>query len=333
MTKKTLETFYNDNIKNDFLNQFKNEGTKHVYRRIFDKSKHLEEENGKDLLDFDEVLLELLFENYICPKTKQSARTYGNVIASYIQWGLDNGYRKNIHKSNNIISILHERQDYFTSFVKDQHSLYLSKDEIEAILFRLVNAQDSFIIQALFDGIQGKKVSELTLLTEEQLEEAVRNNNIITLIDSDGNMRKIKLDDMTINLGRIASREPEYYKKNGQVDFLDASKETIRLAKSKYVLKPTATSKERQGKPVSHYTVYNRLEMIKSLEEFEEYKESLNTKNIVRSGMLYEAKKFLDEGKELDRYAIEKICVKFGMSYKWSLRDFLNEETVNEVYA
>lgn len=329
MNNETLNIFYNNDVKNRFLNQFTNEKTKEVYKRVFDKSRYLEIENGKDLFDFDEYDLNLLLESYISPKTKQSARTYGNIISSYIDWAIDKGYSK-----NKVFNRIHDRQEYFNSFANKQNSLYLSKDEIDAIIFRLVNAQDSFIIQALFDGIQGRKVSELTLLTREQVDNAFKNNNIITLIDGDGNKREVKLDNKTLELAVMASNEVEYYKKNGEVDYLDPSKETIRLKESKYILKPTSTSvKHDEDKPISHYTVYNRLEMIKSLDEFKEYKDALSTKNIVRSGMLYEAKKMLDSGQELDRYAIEKICVKFGMSYKWSLRDFLNEDTVYDVYG
>ncbi len=316
--------FYKEHLKNEFLNQFDNEKTREVYKRVFKKSKEIEEEYDKDVFNFDETLIRDLLKVYK-PSTDQSARTYFNILSSYIQWGIDNGYSELLENP------LKDSQSYFYTFVEKKR-LYLPKSDIDLIISRLVNAQDSFIIQALFEGIQGKEVSELTLLTKEQIEDSEITGKL-KLIDKCGNKRVIYPDAKTINLALLALKEEEYYKKNGLFDYIDNLKDVINLPESKYVLKPTATNNTLEDKPVSHYTVYNRLEMIKSLDEFEEFKDALSTKNIVRSGMIYEAKKMMDKGIKIDRKAIESICSKFGISYKWSLKDFLNEETINEVYS
>jgi hypothetical protein len=321
------KVFFDNEIKTEFLEQFENNDTKEVYKRIFKKSMPIETKYNENLYNFDNDMIEYFIKQYIKPKTKQSARTYCNVISSYIQWGMDKAYSKLD------INPLKRNQEYFANFVENQNSLYLSKGEIEAIIFTLVNAQDSFIIQALFDGIQGSQVSELTSLTRNQVDFALENDNELILIDSKGNQRPFKADKRTLDLALLAHTEVEYYKRNGQVDYSDNIKDVVSLPSSSYILKPTATNKDGIDKAVSHYTVYNRLEMIKSLEEFEEYQDILTTKNIVRSGMLYEAKKILDNNGTLDRTNIEAICKKYGMKYKWSLKDFLNEETVREVYA
>lgn len=315
---------YNNSKKDLFLKQFK-EDTQEVYKRIFKKSEELEKEYNKDLYNFDEKQFEEFIKDHIKPKTKQSARTYCTVLGSYIQWAIENKYSK--HNTNP----LRRRSDYFYKFVNNQNNLYLSKGEIDTIIFNLVNPQDSFIIQSLFDGVQGTQLSELTGLTINDVDE---DNNRLTLRDKKGNKRVLDVDKKTIKLALLANDNTnlEYYKKNGGFDYSDNIKDTVMLPKSKYVLKPTATNKEGGMNPISHYTIHNRLEMIKSLEEFEEYKESLTTKNIVRSGMIYEAKKILDRNEELDKNNIEKICEKFGIKYKWSLKDFLNEETVRDVY-
>lgn len=328
--KSVFSVIYDEVKKAHFLNQFENLSTREVYMRIFKQSSKLENEIGKDLFNFNQDELERFIKEYIKPKTKQSARTYINVISSYIQWGIDNKYSK---LSTNP---LRRNQDYFYNFVEDQNNLYMSKEEVEAITFGLVNAQDKFIIQALFDGIQGTQVSELTTLTVDQIEDALNNDNNLFLVDKKGNKRIVNVDETTLNLALLANSESRYFKKNGNVDYLDNLKDDVILPKSKYILKPTATNKDAKVvsvNPVSHYTVYNRLEMIKGLEGFEEYRDALQTKNIVRSGMIYEAKKMIERGEELNKQNIEKICDKFGIKYKWSLRDFLNEETIREVYS
>lgn len=317
---------YNSNKKEEFLNQFK-EKTREVYTRLFKISIILEEKLNKDLYDFNSEELED-FIKLLKPKTKQSARTYCNVLSSYIQWGLDNKFTK-VNDNNPI----RRRQEYFYNFVVGkQETMYLTKGDIDAIVDSLVNPQDQFIILGLFNGIQGKELSELTNMKRGDIDEV---NNIITVTDNkNGNKREVAVDDFTKTIALLANSDREYYKRNGEVDYSNQFKDVVLLPESSYVLKSTNTnSNNKNGEnPISHFTIHNRLEMIKSLDGFEEYAPALTTKNIVRSGMLWEAKKILDEEKEFGRPQIEKVCEKFNMKYKWSLKDFLNADTINSIY-
>lgn len=315
---------YAKSHKEKFLNNFENEHTKKVYESVFRKTETLEKIVGFDFMDFNLEMFDKFVKEYMKPKTRQSARTYGHILSSYIQWSIDNNYSKNE------VNPIQDGSNYFESFVKEQDSLYMSKNELDAIVFSLINAQDAFIIKALFEGIQGKKLHELINLKKEDILK-VEETGFLNLMNSDNSERKIKIEEDTLKLAKIAMSENEYYKKNGEVDYSDNVKDRLDLVDSEYVLRPSVTNNGK--KMLTHYSVYNRLEMVKELEEFHEYKDSLTTKNIVRSGMIYEAKKYLDKGYSLDLEVIEKICEKFNMKYKWSLRDFLNENTVNEVYG
>lgn len=315
---------YKQDYKNQFLSQFKNEYTRRVYEAVFKKSEPLEAKYDTDIMNFDKDMFELFIKDYLSPKTKQSARTYCHILSSYVQWAIDNNLST---MSSNHMS---EGSSYFETFVTNQNSLYLSKGEIDAIIFNLVNAQDSFILKALFEGIQGKQLSELINLTIDDIKEAYKNENTLKLVDGLVD-RYIKVDNETLKLAELAFKEKEYYKKNGELDYSDNVKDRFDLVASKYILRPSVTNSEKSQ--ITHYSIYNRLEMIKSLEDFEEYRESLTTKNIVRSGMLYEAMKIVSEGGVLDRKSIENICSKYGIKYKWSLRDFLNIDTISEVYG
>lgn len=313
---------YNEHNKKAFLSQFENENTQKVYEAVFKKSEKIEKKLNMDIMNFDKELLEkFIFENMMS-KTKQSSRTYCNILSSYIQWSIDNKLSSNIENPINI------NQEYFEKFVENKKPLYISKDEIDAIIFNIVNAQDAFIIKALFEGIQGKQLAELVNLEYKDIVKAEENENVLKLF----NDRIVKVETDTIRLAKQAYREESYLKKNGEMDYSENIKDTIKLAESFFVLKPTATRASNNGGKITHYSIYNRLEMIKSLEEFEEYSDALTTKNIVRSGMLYEAKKILERDGELNLSSINEICDKFGMKYKWSLRDFLNEDKINEVY-
>jgi integrase len=316
--------FFNSEIKNKFLGKFENADTQDVYSRIFKKSSEIEFEKDKDLYDFEDSELESFIENQLKPKTKESARTYCNVLSSYIQWAIENKY------SSQLVNPIRRRQEYFYNFVQE-NKLYINVHEKDDILRMLLNRQDGFIIQGLWEGIQGNQVCELVNLKVTDINPEEKT---IILRDNKGNITRVLTDveDKTIDMALLANKEEEYYKRNGEVDFSSNVKEVARLPKSEYVLKGTKTNPKGGGKKISHYTVYNRLDMIKSLEEFEEYADALTTKNIVRSGMIYMAMKLLKRDGKLERKQIEEICERFGMKYKWSLKDFLNEQTVKELY-
>lgn len=314
---------YKQNIKEKFLLQFDNLDTRKVYETVFKKSEQIENKYNTDIMNFDINMLDKFIADYIKPKTKQSARTYCNILSSYIQWSIKNNLSK--IKENP----LENGQSYFEKFVKNQNSLYITKDEIDAIIFSLINAQDSFIIKALFEGIQGKQLSELVNLTIQDIIKAENENGIVFLYDGN-KVRYIKIDKETITLAKIAHKESKYYKKNGEVDLSHNVKETLDLTDSNYILKPTNTN--NNSNQITYFSIYNRLEMIKNLDGFEEYKDILTSKNIVRSGMLYEAYKMYQDGVKIDKKAIEIICEKYGLKYKWSLKDFLNNSTIEEVY-
>lgn len=318
---------YNLKNKEAFLSSF-SENTSEVYKRIFVLSNNKEEELNKDIFNFNEKELEDFIKEDVKPRTKQSARTYIHIISSYIQWAIDN------KMSNLTTNPLRRRAEYFYSFVSGQNNLYLSKSEIDAIIYLLINKQDSFIIQGLFAGIQGNQVSELTSLTIQQVKDAFKKGNLLTLVNNKGENREIEVEESVLDLAVLANFQEEYYKKNGEIDYSKTLKDVVSLPKSNYILKPTRTNNGYAGdKAISHYTVYNRLETIKDLDAFRDYDyDALTTKNISRSGMIYEAKKMLDAGRSLDKTAITEICTKFGIKYKWSLTDFLNEETVRQVY-
>ncbi|MCR8994588.1 hypothetical protein [Brevibacillus laterosporus] len=319
----TIEVFFNSSVKELFLNRFDNDDTKDVYSRIFKKSAEMEQKRNKDLYNFGEEDLAIFIENQLKPKTKESARTYCNVLSSYIQWSIDNNF------SEHISNPIRRRQDYFYSFVQE-NKLYINVYEKDDILRELVNRQDGFIVQALWEGIQGTQVCELTGLKITDIDAV---NNKISLRDGKGNItRVIDVEDKTIDMAILANKEEEYAKLNGNFDYHEKVKDFVALPKSDYILKSAKTNKDKEGKKVSHYTIYTRLEMMQKLDAFKEYSNALTSKNITRSGMIHMAYKLYKRDGEIGRKQIDEICEHYGIKYKWSLRDFLNADTVAELY-
>ncbi|WP_261378528.1 hypothetical protein [Paenibacillus agilis] len=317
---------FNIEKKSIYLEQFENQDTKEVYTRLFRKSFETEESMQKDLYNFDDSEFENFFLNTLKPKTKESARTYCNVLSAYVQWAIDNKY------SNHLINPIKRRQAYFYEFVQNDNKMYISLEEKDAIISTLINKQDSFIVEALWNGIEGSQVHEITNMRIDDLN---LTENTITIRNNEGaKKRVVKVDKESnlIELAILANREQVYYKMNGTVDYSDNLKEYVELSSSKYILKGAKLNQENGGEKVSRYTVYNRLEKIRMLEDNEEYTKALTSKYIMRSGMIYMALRLYERDGELGRNQIEKICAKYNMKYKWSLRDFLNVDILSELY-
>lgn len=325
-------TVYNEDIKKLYLNQLKaTEETKDVYMRIFKKSFEREQELGKDLHSFTEEEFEAYFKEILKPKTKESARSVCNVLANYVQWAMDNKHSKELFNP------LKHKQEYFYEFVEERKT-YINFKEKQAILSLLENKQDAVIIEALWHGIQGTRVSEIVNLKMSDInrkEKTIKLRN-----DKNEVVREIKADNTLIEMCILANSEPTYYKSNGTMNELDHLNE-VELIDSEYIIKKSKTVKKSSASAqnndesvshVTHYVIYNRIDMIKNLEEFEVYSDALTSKNIVRSGMIYNALKLYDRDGELERKQIEEICAMYNMKYKWALRDFLNLDMLNELY-
>jgi integrase len=311
---------FNQEFKKSFLDTFENVKTKETYSRIFKNSMTLETKLNKDLYNFSKAEINTFLKEYLVAKTKQSIRTYVSVISRYVYFANVQGV------TDNTGEYVSKNQKYFFKYLNKETQIYLSKSEIDSIILSLVNAQDAFIISALFDGIEGTKVEELTRLKIQDIDVLSR----VAKVKSKKGEREVSISKRTVDLALMANGEVEYYKKNGESEH---ERDTIELVEnSPYILKPSNSRPSNEGY-VSHYTVYNRLEMIKSLEEFEELKDALTTKNIMRSGMIYEASKIVQENGTLSLDDVKDICKKYNVRYVWSVNDFLNKDVVESIYG
>lgn len=333
------DKMFNQEIKLKYLDRFENEDTREVYGRLFRKSYEREVKLNKDIYNFNDNDIQSFLKEVVKPKTKESARTYCNVLSNYIDWAIGSS---EINDAENLTNPMKRRQDYYYEFVADNR-VYFSLEEKQALTTSLKNKQDSVIIDALWEGIQGTKLSELVNL---RIADVQWKNKKIILRDNEGNAtREIKydhdscpwFDEVTVfENALLANKEYEYLKMNGTVDYIDNVRDSVLLpVKSAYVLKSAPTNSkdnENGGQKVSYYTVHNRLEMIRGLDEYSDFKDMLTTKNIVRSGMIYTALQLYKRDKELGRNQLEEICRRYNMNYKWSLKDFLNMDTLVQLY-
>lgn len=311
-----------------FLDKYENKDTQDVYSRLFKLSYNMEQKLGKDLFDFNQEQFEYYIEKLLKPSSNDSVRLYCSILIKYVQWAIDKGFREDIYNP------LKRSADYFYDFVQEKKK-FISYEEKEAILSALVNKQDGFILEGLWHGIQGSQVCELVNL---QMKDINAEESEIHLRGKDGEITRTLIvdeeDRSVIEMAYLANAEKEYFKANGTVDYSAQVSESVELFESDYVLKSANTQRKGRsgGDKITHYTVYNRIDMIRSLPEMDEYADALLTKNIVRSGMIHMALKLYARDQELERRQIEEICKKYNLKYKWALRDYLNLENLKSLY-
>jgi len=315
---------YNESAKTRYLERYRNKDTKEVYGRIFKKSALLEYKHQKDLCNFTEEQLKQFVIDILQPKTKESSRSIYSTISSYIDWAIQEGISS--HEENP----WHKRStDYIYSLVIPVKN-YMSFQEKQYVLKTLVNAQDKFIVEALWNGIQGDKLIELITLKMEQVNPTL---NKVVITDDQNRVKRevIAFDEQLCDLALMANEQRLYVKKNGQCSENTIS-EHADLVNSDYIIKHSNTKHRGNRAYTTHYTVYNRIEMFRSLNELQQFSNVLVTKNIVRSGMIYWAKQIYLRDRLLGRSQIEEVCARFNARFKWSMKDFLNIEMIMSLY-
>lgn len=320
----------NKNFSEDKIQEMA-ERTVEAYGRVFKTSEVIEDKYNTDLCDFTLEQIEELMV-YRKPSTKASARTVGRMITKYINWSIDNEYSSLKYNPLNVSS------DYFYSFVPEEKTQYLTVDQVEEVVDYLINDQDSVIVSLLFNGVQGKQASEIRNLTKGDVD--FKGKRLRVKDDKTEEYRIIDFkDDRLDTLSQIkrAYKDTEYIKKNNEMEYNPHVKDTIEMPshqETPYIVKTGKTQKKHYGERATQYTVYNRIDMIRTLEGLHELSDKLTTKNIVRSGMIYEAKRLLEtEGGELDNDKLKRVCEKFNVKNHWAVRDYVNMEVIESLYG
>jgi hypothetical protein len=317
--KYGFEPFYKNKIKLTFLHRYPN-NTQIPYARIFEKSKRYEEKYKKDLSEFTLSEIENVL-NELKPLTESASHVNGRIITAYIDWCCSNELTsvKNNELKNKSV-------DYFKGFVDTELQLYFSDEVINKLSKDCNNPQDAVLLKMLFEGVQGISLSEIRNIKKIHVKEAIENNNTITVYDDDNGKRKIKLEPSTIKLLKRAMEQNEYQKRNGKLD--DESIGLItNLVDNDYVIRTSITKTDFGNRPVDKMVIYRR---IKTISEVLGYPH-LTTKNIVRSGIIYEASKKMKNG-ELEKEDYLEICAKYNIENWYPVKKYCNPQIINKIY-
>lgn len=320
---------YNRKLKEEFISKYP-EKTHNIYRRIFYYSATVEEMHDIDLYEFNLKQVGEILKS-MNPSSLASVKSAVSIIKAYIDWAIH-------RRSNNINPLDVVDVEWEKQFVDRTKKLFFSKDEIDEIISKCLNAQDSVIIALLFEGAGGKEVSELRNLKYSDVN---FDEKSVTLTNENGEQRSISVSDQTLRLLKEAATQTDYYKKNGNIAPTSRNtNHTSELIETGYLIKP-ANTKNVHVEQVNTHVIYGRLttisdEKLLNIPNF-------TVKNIQRSGMIYMAKLIFDrDGKFEDREQYFEICEKFGVNkimnngyevYNWfSMKEFINKETIDQLY-
>lgn len=311
---------YNEEVKEQFLSQSQySDGTRIVYRRIFERSRVNEEILGKDLYDFTRQEIEEVLHD-LNPLTPPISQSNGRIISSYIIWWID---KNKLNKINPLEAV---GAEWFDRFVDKTKKLYFSYKEIKRISDLCENAQDAVILRMYFEDIGGKDGSEIRNLKITDLNE---DYNTLILREKGKSPRVHVISDELKRLIISASKQKTYIKKDGKMIEVDNIRQDIDLVENDYVIRNSMTRTDSLNGPVHSSVLYRRMKTLSESFGFP----YLTGKNVMRSGIIYFAYQLLQQDGVLGKEQYEKIADKFRLKSWYTLKDFCNYETIERLYG
>jgi hypothetical protein len=312
--------FYNEEIKREFINNYK-PSTQSSVERIFKVSRMVEEDLNKDLFNLSrEQIRKLLF--LFTPKTEKSSQANVAWISSYISWAIDEGHTIRTNPLDGI------DRSWSRQFVVTGVKQYWTDNEIARIIEKCTNAQDAVVISLLFNGVRGTANSEIINLMKDSVDAF---NNWLHLQDDNGTKRTIEVDERCIRLCEAALREHEYEKRNGNPS-PDIKAPFAQLVSSKFVVRSSYTRTSHLAEADKNI-VHRRLSVISEEIGEPSFKVPLN---LVHSGMLAMGKDLYEKHGKFDDEEADIVLGKFGEDKSYSAtrikQEFLNLDKIKELY-
>jgi integrase len=325
------QSLYNEPFKQEFLGRYKVEGTVKLMKRFMLHARPMEVRLNKDLGAFTADELDEFITNVLKPTSIVSAKTNCGSLALYLKFAKERGLRQD----NPLEVNSNEYAKYATESETDLVS-FMDIDDITMTI--LANANDALILRLVFEGALGHELSEIANLKESDID---FDTNTLTLHDDSPKKevkeRTLEVSRGTMELIRSAIKESMYKKKNGEMDDSNPRIKTeVELMESEYIIRPTKTRTTIGDASVlkcSRGTLYNRIRTVREVDALKSVKTKWTTKQIQRSGMLWQALKIVQEKGKLERKDYKQIAERFGIPFNWHDRNVINIETIIKVYG
>lgn len=332
-------SLYNSEVKEKFLKALQDsssENTVVAYKRILRKASKIETRLNKDLYNFHMQEIEQ-FIIELDPASLSSAIHGVSIVYTYIRWAIKEG----LTKGNLEVSDFFRGKETAEKVMNKQRNVF-TYDQIKEVIKKTENDQDKALILALFLGIMGKKLNEISNLKFKDIN---RENNVID-IRGEESARKLKLENEEqkelIELLMNAYQQEKYIKNNGAIGKIKSPRRP--LVRNEHIFRPMIRTVSSEGLPevtsstVSYFTIRNRIVIL--AEQFN--LPTFGAVNIRNSGMLFMAyQEYKANGERLTKESKRKIYKFYNVGksktedrYHSHIyeREFLNEATIREMY-
>lgn len=313
--------YYNQEIKERFINSYKNDDSKTAIASMMKYAKKTEENYKKDLYDMTVKEIEDVLFSLACA-TPQSVYQKILRIENYIDWAIDNGYRK---MDINLLRAEPSKFVWAEKFVSNRKNHYFKKEEVIDMVDLVVNEVDKAIVLSLFEGIGGLRFSELLNLKISDVE-FDGYQHWVNLKDENKDepnvlptYRRIPISSLLANLLERAQSQVEYRTKNGETKG-DNRHKISEINKSEFIINKMKKGVQ-EGRPGSDL-------LTRRFKEFKKifgYKH-LNADHFKKSGIMNMAHELQEDGvlsiDSLDKIAIQYDNFDHDMSYAEKYRSY-----------
>lgn len=324
--ERTASEFYNETIKSEYifhLNRLHNHDKYYpqTISLVFKKSAQSERFYDKDLFDFSLRELELFFYS-LQPKSLDASQNYVSMVLHYIDWAMERRYTQlHLNPLNNVTPEWKRQFGYH--LVKD----LWSEQEMIKIIKEIPNKQYAVIIALLFNGINGKDLSEISNLKVNDID---FDNKTLKVECMTGRKRELKVDELCIKIIEDALKQ-QTIESLIKIDS-DQRRRYYDITETKYVLRKSATKATVDDRVESGQIRKRIIEVSNWIGE-----KYFNAGTIENSRVLKIANDVFWTKGIFDEELLEEVYSKLGeeITYykkKRMEKQFLNEQTLRKIY-
>lgn len=311
-------------IKEEFLESQKR-STRTFYSYVLKQADEFEKEIDKSIFDFNiedrDELLMIKFKN----KTPWAFRSNLTPLRKYIDFCI----RKNLvkHNENRFATILPKDYENYVN-VQAMENSYISISENREWQKNLVNVQDRLIIEFFGLGVRGRteKGNTLEEMTNLRVVDVKQDLKVLHLINNDGDLRYLDVDDYTLNLVNETINTHFYYFNNGlsknENGVYEKSEKGRIINETEYVFR--VPGRNKSGKADQQFFA-GRIQRIQNWLE----KPYLTISNLYFSAIIDYAKKLKDEKGELTKEDYIRINERFNFGENGEKYIYKTQELVN----
>lgn len=294
--------YYNEEVKERFINTLESHIVQKFSEYPLKKAMRTEKFYDKDLYDMTEEQIGEVLKDLSC-STVDAA--YNNLlkIEEYIDWSIEEGYRKS---NLNPITTLQNKREWSKQFVSSYRSYLLTREQILDKMKQLINDVDKAVLLSLFEGIEGKGFSEILNLRKKDIVKEGNQYRLNLKDDGQEEPRTIIVSELLANLLVKADSQEYYINKNGMTT--SERYNTSKIEESVFIFNKTTRGKQG-GRPDGFYV----------RRKFKEFKdifamEHLVTKHVKDSGICHMANE-LQVDEILSKDGMKEIAEHYNTSY------------------